>query len=101
VPAAQPRAALSPTSRDGAGAGDAGVSAHQHGVWQGSAGCCRRWRQWPAAPGWAEEDGGAAGVSSEAGPCLPTATAKRIREGFLWQRAIEFIILQGKTERLK
>lgn len=71
------------------------------GVRQGSAGSCRRWRQSPAAPGQAAEDGGAAGGLSEAGPFLLTAMVKLIRGGFLWQRNIEFIILQGKTERVK
>lgn len=43
------------------------------------------------------EDGGAAGSSSEAGMLLLKVTAKHIWEGFLWQRNIEFIMLQGKT----
>lgn len=47
------------------------------------------------------KDGGAAGSASEAGMLLLQVMAKHIWEGFLWQRNIEFIMLQGKTQGLK
>lgn len=68
-----------------------------HGTWEGLLAPAEGGGDSQLPWGWAVEDGGAAGSSSEAGMLLLKVMAKRIWEGFLWQRNIEFIMLWGKT----